>query len=52
MLKNILALPGKIQQYIFLLIVPSDSHNSVISTKSNFKFLNKTVYSSDIFHLV
>ena len=43
---------GKVQQYIALIMLPSDGHNLVISTKTNFEFVTKTVCSSDIFHLV
>ena len=43
---------GKVQQYTPLIMLPSDCHNSVISIKTNFEFVSKTVCSSDIFHLV
>ena len=52
MLKTSLLSLGKVQQYIALIMLPSDSHNLVISTKTNFQFVTKTVCSSDIFHVV
>ena len=43
---------GKVQQYTPLIMLSSDGHNSVISIKTKFEFVSKTVCSSDIFHLV